>query len=484
MKNYSLIVISGLAALGTACNRQKTDYSSGNEQSAPPPNVLFIAVDDLRPELNCYGSTHIVSPNIDRLASEGVMFTRAYCNVPVSGASRASLLTGLRPTRYRFLSYFTRVDVEANDVPTLPEYFRRNGYHTIMNSKVFHHPGDGAGSWDEEWWAPSQGSWRDYALPVNIATDTAENRGPAWEMAELPDTAYREGKTAQKAIRDLKKLKKTGKPFFLALGFYKPHLPFNAPQRYWDMYNRDSIKLASNPYRPADAPDAAMHNWGELRAYTGIPANGPVDDETARTLRHGYYASVSYTDAQIGLVLNALEDMGLAENTIVVLWGDHGWNLGEHGLWCKHCNFANALHTPLIIRAPGINGGAKCQNITEFVDIYPTLCDLAGLRIPEHLEGQSLVSRLKDPEKNEDDYAVCKWFDGVTLIRDNYFYTLWTDSALTPYDYMLYDHANDPAENVNVARQESYSQVVEQMQTELYRKWGKDFNTFAITTTE
>ncbi len=480
MKLQSLFLSGlGIAAgiSGIHCNTQNQQSESEKDSSKKQAyNVLFIAVDDLRPELNCYGAEHIHSPNIDKLAASGIRFNRAYCNIPVSGASRASLLTGTRPTRHRFLTYYSRIDEEMDTVPTIGEYFKNNGYHTIHNSKVMHHPGDAPRSWSEEWWPECEGSWRNYVLPENLKMDTVPpKRGPAYEMTDVHDTAYKDGKTAEKTIADLKKLKDSSEPFFLATGFFKPHLPFNAPKKYWDIYKRDEIQLPENDDKPENAPQESMHNWGELRAYLDIPETGSLSDSMARTLIHGYYACVSYTDAQVGKVLDALDELGLAENTIVVLWGDHGWNLREHGLWCKHCNFENALNAPLIIRAPGIEGGKSTNVITEFVDIYPTICDLAGLDLPAHLEGESVVDVLKNPEKDKKDWAVCKWKEGVTYIEDSYFYTEWSDSTKTPYARMLYNHANDPQENVNVSEKQENQELIQDLKAEMHQKWGEDF---------
>jgi iduronate 2-sulfatase len=357
------------------------------------PNILFIAVDDLRPELACYGEQHIQSPNIDRLAAEGTRFDRSYCNIPVCGASRASLMTGLRPTRNRFLTYYTWADEDAPGITTLPGHFHNKGYRAISNGKVFHHDTDASDSWDEIWHPRSSSvSWRDYALEENIVQDTSDSsRGPAFERANLPDTTYKDGKIAEKTIRDLRKLKELDTPFFLAAGFLKPHLPFNAPEKYWKLYE-GKVSLPGNNYPPENAPAESLHTFGELRAYAGVPAEGPVTDDFARELIHGYYACVSYTDAQIGKILEELKQLELDRTTIVVLWGDHGWNLREHGLWCKHCNYETSLHTPLIVKVPGTRQVKSTSEIVEYVDIYPTLCELAGLEVPEHLQGTSVMS--------------------------------------------------------------------------------------------
>ncbi|MCD4709954.1 MAG: sulfatase, partial [Bacteroidales bacterium] len=374
---------------------------TGNREtnrSSLRPNILFIAVDDLRPELGCYGKELISSPNIDRLAAEGTRFDRSYCNIPVCGASRASLMTGLRPARNRFLSYFTRADEDAPGITTLSGHFRNSGYYAISNGKVFHHGDDAIESWDEIWHPVSNStSWRDYTILENILQDTADRyRGPPFERADVPDSTYKDGKTAKKTIQDLHRLREKDQPFFLATGFLKPHLPFNAPEKYWKLYD-GKVKLPDNNYPPENAPKESLHNFGELRDYSGVPPDGPVTDDFAQELIHGYYACVSYTDALIGQILDELKRLELERNTIVILWGDHGWNLREHGLWCKHCNYETSLHTPLIVRVPGTEQVQSSLEIVEYVDIYPTLCELAGLKVPEHLEGASFRNLLFDP---------------------------------------------------------------------------------------
>ncbi len=427
-------------------------------------NVLFIVVDDLRPQLGCYGHKQMLSPNIDRLASEGVIFSSAYCQVPVCGASRASLLTGARPTKDRFIDYKTWAEKDLPGAVSLPKHFKNNGYHTISNGKVYHHLKDDIDGWSEEPWQP-KGVWRDYLLEENkaIAAKNRRKAGPAFEVADVEDNAYRDGRIADRSIADLKRLKDMGKPFFLAAGFRKPHLPFNAPKKYWDLYKREEINLADNPFRPKGAPDAALHNWGELRQYAGIPRKGPLSEDMARTLIHGYYACVSYTDAQIGRVLAELDRLGLRDDTVVVLWGDHGWQLGEHGLWCKHCNFETSLHSPLIVRAPGVKGGVKTSALTEFVDIYPSLCELSNLPLPGHLAGKSFVPLLKNPNLPWKEAVFSRWKDGDSIKTAQYRYTEWYKEDGTVYARMLYDHYVDLAENINISELPENKEVVEKL---------------------
>ena len=428
------------------------------------PNVLFIAVDDLRPQLGCYGHKQMISPNIDKLASKGVTFLRSYCQVPVCGASRASLLTGTRPTADRFLGYATWAEKDLPGALSIAEHFRNNGYHTISNGKIFHHKADCRNSWSEDAWHPT-GNWRNYMLEKNQELNRRKTKpaGPAYECADVPDNAYFDGKVADKGISDLRRLNGGDKPFFLALGFLKPHLPFNAPKKYWDMYKPEKIDLADNPFRPKGAPDAALHNWGELRNYHGIPPKGPLSEELARKLVHGYYACVSHTDAQIGRVVAELDRLGLRDNTVVVLWGDHGWNLGEHGLWCKHCNFETSLHSPLIVTAPGIAGGAKSNALTEYLDIYPSLCELCDLPQPNHLQGRSFVPLLKNPDLPWKEAVFSRYFKGDSVKTDRYRYTQWRDKDGSVNARMLYDHKVDLTENVNIAELPQNKEIVNKL---------------------
>ncbi len=418
------------------------------------PNVLFIAVDDLRPELACYGRQHIHSPNIDRLAASGVLFERAYCMVPTCGASRASLMTGIRPARNRFVGYQTWAEKDAPGITTLNTQFRMNGYFTRSLGKVFHHPADHAKGWSEPAWRPKDVPW--YRRPENARlheqrqTQGSRTRGPAWESANVDDNAYADGVLAEQAIADLQRLSSGEEPFFLAVGFFKPHLPFIAPQKYWELYDHESIDLPDNHHPPKDAPVESIHSSGELRAYAGIPAKGPVSEETARNLIHGYYACVSYTDAQIGRLLDELNRLKLADNTIVVLWGDHGWNLGEHTLWCKHSCYETSMQIPLIVRAPGIAGGQRRSSLIETIDLYPTLCELAGLSLPGHLQGQSFAALLVNPDAEWKSAAVGRFGNGDTIRTDRFRLTEYRDGQGKRTSRMLYDHQADPGENANV----------------------------------
>ena len=451
--------------------------AADKQQTVDKPNVLFLAVDDLRPELNCYGRTHIHSPNLDALAAGGVLFERAYCMVPTCGASRASLMTGLRPSRHRFVNYLTRADRDAPGARTLNTHFKRNGYHTVSNGKVFHHTTDNVAGWTDQPWRPRGGGYQ-LAENKRLQNRSGKNgkrlRGPAYEAADMDESQYSDGMIAAKAIEDLQRLAKSDQPFFLAVGFLKPHLPFVAPQKYWDLYDRDDIQLPPNYKVPEDAPPEAVHNSGELRAYHGIPAKGPVSDETARAMIHGYYACVSFVDAQVGRVLAELDRLGLADDTVVVLWGDHGWNLGDHTMWCKHSCFESSLHAPLIVRGPGVPSGQRRSQVVEFIDIYPTLCDLADLDKPEHLQGSSLVPLMRDPASSWKEAAISRFRTGDSIRTDRYRFTEYSSGKGKPTGRMMYDHVADPLENRNIVEATDHRDVVKALAKSLADGMGRD----------
>ncbi|MCE9551991.1 MAG: sulfatase [Planctomycetes bacterium] len=435
---------------------------------AKHPNILFIAVDDLRPQLGCYGQTQMKTPHIDALAKSGVLFSKAYCQTSVCGASRASLMTGIRPAEGRFRHFAARADKEAPGVVTMGEHFKKNGYHTRAMGKIFHFADDNAQAWSEPHFSPPD-SWPGYHDEATKAKAAAENRrnkniyGPPWEFAACEDNGYPDGRTADQAILDLKRLKEQGKPFFMALGFAKPHLPFTAPKKYWDMYDHAAIPLAKNGSAPKDAPRQAMHDWRELRGnYSGMPRKGPCNEGLSRNLVHAYYACVSYMDAQVGKVLDELDQLGLADNTIVILWGDHGYQLGDHGMWCKHCVFETSLRVPLIIRAPGATRDAKCEALTELVDMYPTLCDLAGIPKPDHLEGLSMAPLMKDPKQPWKKGIYGSYGQGWSVSDGRYVYSEFRDKGRV-IGRMLYDHQSDPDENLNVVDKPENKDAVDKL---------------------
>jgi len=429
-------------------------------------------VDDLRPQFAAYGRTGMVTPALDRLAAEGVVFTRAYVNVPVCGASRASLMTGLRPTSTRFVNFLARADTDAPGIATLPAHLKAAGYTTLSLGKILHVDGESADAWSRPEWRPvhdlavrTAASWRNYLDPANIKSDTDEDskRGPPFERMDVPDNAYFDGMIAERAIRELGVLRDNESPFFLAVGFMKPHLPFNAPAKYWDRYDPAEISLAEFDHMPLNAPTEAKHYWGELRNYATVPdAPEPVSKEMALKLRHGYYAATSYADAQIGKVLRALDDLNLAENTIVVLVGDHGWSLGEHGLWAKHSPFNVATHAPLIIRAPGAAPG-EANGLVEFIDIYPTLLAMTGTLPPVHLQGTSMLPMIENPASPGKPAVFPRWRNAENVRTDRYSYTEFRTQDGTLISHMLYDSVNDIDETVNLADEPGHAADVAEL---------------------
>ena len=457
------------------------------EGERPRRNVLFIAVDDLRPQLGCYGHAQMISPNLDRLGASGTVFRRTYCQQAVCAPSRASLLSGCRPDTTRIYELRTLLRATMPDVVTLPQLFKEHGYQSISLGKIYHHgKRDDPQGWSEDpWGAPNAfpGCVTEEKLAIlqrlrDEAPDQQTRsriRGPATEAGDLPDDAYADGKLTDRAIETLQRVK--GEPFFLGVGYYKPHLAFACPKRYWDLYPSGEINLADNPFRPKGAPDIALHNWGELRAYHDIPRQGPLSDEQARELVHGYYACTSFIDAQVGRLMDELEQLGLRDNTVIAIWGDHGWNLGEHGLWCKHCNYETSVHSPLIVSAPGQKAaGQPTDALTEFVDIYPTLAELCGLPLPDHLEGTSLVPLMDDPATPWKRAAFSQYprggnVMGYSMRTDRYRYTEWLRGGEQVVARELYDHQEDPGENVNVAEAPQNAETVKELSKWVHDGW-------------
>jgi len=447
----------------------------GTEQKK---NVLFLIMDDLRPELNCYGAKYMKTPNIDALASQGVMFENAYCNVPVSGASRASLFSGLRPGKTRYWDVNAEIDREAPGNVTLPQYFKENGYVTISNSKVIHGKNDAKErSWSKVWMPKGKSkTWRDYLGDENLAVERQKGGPAPYECVDVDDNKYFDGKTADKTIKDLQKLKDNGKPFFMAVGILKPHLPFNAPKKYWDMYDRKNISVPETfNFNREGIPNMAFHAYNEIRYYKGIPSKADIPEDEALNLIHGYRACVSYADAQVGKILDELKRLGLDKNTVVVLLGDHGWSLGDHNQWCKHSNFNIVNNAPLIVKVPGNKKKGPESKVVEFVDVYPTICEAAGLPVPTHTEGESMMKLVRGEDKNWKDCAIIKWHNGTTYFDRSYGYTQWEDKSGKPQGHMLYLYRNDALETQNVADLPENKAIVERLQKEILARRGKDF---------
>jgi arylsulfatase A-like enzyme len=461
-------------------------------QERPRLNVLFVAVDDLRPELGCYGNALVKSPNIDALAARGLVFNRAYCQQAVCSPSRSSLMTGRRPDSTKVWDLDTHFRKALPDVVTLPQHFKANGYHSQGFSKIYHGGFDDAPSWSVPHQTPKKPGngpegqalirkLREEAKKEGKDLTKRENqpRGPAWEAPDVEDNALADGATADLAIEALRGLK--DKPFFLAVGFLRPHLPFVAPKRYWDLYKESDFRLPKNSTPPKDAPKYAPSGWGELRAYLGMPKSGPVTDEQTRKLIHGYTASVSYMDAQLGRVLAELDALGLRDKTVVILWGDHGWYLGEHGAWCKHTNYEYATRAPLIVSAPGRKAaGRKTDALVEFVDIFPSLAEICGLPAPEGVEGTSFAPLLDDPARPWKKAAFSQYPRGVPSVGRCMGYSVRTDRwRLVEWavpdkkfaEYELYDHQKDPNEDVNVAGLPENAAVVKELAEILRAGW-------------
>lgn len=436
-------------------------------------NVLFIMADDLRAELGCYGAKHIHSPHIDKLAAQGTLFERAYCQVAVCNPSRSSLLGGVRPDTTGVLDNQHFLRPQLPGIVTLPQHFKNSGWHSLSLGKIFHHserePGDDPQSWSEPSWyhgLPDR-SWfnkeTDEKLKAikKLPADKRPKlvRGPPYEAASEPDEVYSDAKIAAKAIETLQRLKATDKPFFLGVGFHKPHLPFTCPQKYWDMYPADTIKLPDN-YQPSpDVPLPALHNGYELRSYGDVPPTGGISDEMALNLIRGYRACTTFVDAQIGRVLDELDRLGLRESTIIVLIGDHGYHLGENGIFTKMTNFELGTRAPLIVSAPGQKPGQRTRALVEFVDIYPTLAELCGLRLPSHLEGTSFAALLTNPEQKWKAAVFSQYlrpgkekFMGRSLRTDRWRYTEWTNMKHEVVGTELYDEHTDPHEIHNLAK--------------------------------
>jgi arylsulfatase A-like enzyme len=502
MKSIILVGISLFISLSVVAGCKKKEDKKQHQ------NILFLNVDDLKPMLGCYGDDNIISPNIDKLAAEGVSFNNAYCQQAVCAPSRISLFTGLRPDRTKVWDLKTLMRNVNPDVVTLPQFFKEKGYETLGFGKLFH----GAKKGDQISWSvpyyeddhltyakgyvyPANGKYQNPTIHEAYKEAKAQKLGwkatnkylkskglaPSVEYLDIPDDAYEDGAIAAEGVKQLERLSKGNKPFFLALGFHKPHLPFVAPKKYWDMYNRDEIELAPYQGKAVGAPSYAYHTWGELRNYSDIAQKGPVPEDKQRELIHGYRACVTYVDTQIGLVIKKLEELGLKENTVIILWGDHGWHLGDHGLWCKHSNFEQATRVPMIISAPGYSKDATAPTMAEFVDVYPTLCDLAGLPIGKQLEGKSLVPALENPKTIVKDYAISQYprgnnIMGYSMRTERYRLTLWLKGAYREAEVVtnpeiegieLYDYQVDPLEKKSLADDAEYASVKEELQEKL-----------------
>lgn len=430
------IAIVAFAALGLFVvfifNNGNNTENPVQERSDSPPNILFISIDDLRNELGAYGTDYIKTPNLDAFAEKSRIFTRHYVQVPTCGSSRAALLRGKRADRPEFIpnTAIANTHEEWGD-RSLPGLFRSNGYQTLSLGKITHYPGGLTGEgwaegpeelpgvWDRIWvpespWETPQDMMHGYAN----GQPRERGESPTWEAHGGPDTSYPDGWVAEDAINVLGELSESDSPWFFAVGFFKPHLPFAAPRSYFDLYNPDSIPVPEDTVRHPSP--SSWHGSGEMMGNYGQHPGHPNSDKTyAKQLRHGYAAATSYVDAQVGKVLDAFRELGMDENTIVVIWGDHGFALGKQGIWGKHSLYEVALKAPLMIRYPGMKEPGKISDaIVETVDIFPTLAEMAGLQAPGDLDGKSLYPHLEDPATSSLKEAVGHWRNGQTTIRN------------------------------------------------------------------
>lgn len=447
------------------------------------PNVLFIATDDLRVELGCYGSAEAKTPHLDALARRGVLFERAYAQQAVCNPSRASVLTGRRPDTLKVWDLKTHFRETLPAVVTLPQHFKNHGYVAIDLGKIFHNesgakppiPFCDPRSWSEPPEFAEGPHWRDWVVPGDPAGPKV--KGGAVQCLDVPDEAYLDGRIAAAAVSKLGVLARKGEPFFLAVGFWKPHLPFNAPKRYWDLYDRAAISGPVPDRMPEGAPAIAGHPWNELRGYAGVPKQGPLPPGQIAELRHGYFACISFLDAQVGRVLAELERLDLAKNTIVVFWSDHGFHLGEHDLWAKTTNYELDTRVPLLVAAPGVNrGGGRASGLVELLDLYPTLVELCGLPAAAGVEGRSLVPQLRDPSQAGKAVAVSQHphpsygqatHMGYALRTARHRYVEWrelTTGVVAAREF--YDEVSDPTETVNRVGDPAYRSVVRDMERE------------------
>lgn len=466
-RHYGLhFAIAALASLWSA-NRIAAD------DTVRHPNVMLICVDDLKPVLGCYGDKIAQTPNIDRFAGQGVLYEAAYCNQAVCSPSRNALMTSLRPQTLGIYDLATNFRRSRPDAVTIAQHFQQHGYITQALGKVFH-VGHGntedEASWTVPHWRPKAGQ---YQLAESQENKRANNNGPrgtATESADVADEAYGDGQIATEAVARIKAAAEhSDQPFFIACGFIRPHLPFVAPKKYWDLYDPQTVPMPQVTEVPENAPSYAPQFGGELRQYSDMPREGTISEEDTRRLIHGYYAATSYTDAQIGKVLEALDATGARSNTIVVLWGDHGWHLGDHGMWCKHTNYEQAARIPLIISSPGCAAGQKSRSLIETVDVYPTLCELAGLPARDGLDGLSAAATVKSPDVHTRESVIHVYPRGERLgraIRTNRFRMVeWKvpGADASEAEYELYDYEKDPLETANISAQ--HPETLKQLKT-------------------
>ena len=483
-------------------------------------NIVFISVDDLKPLLNCYGSSQMKTPNFDRLAKMGVTFTNAHVQQAVCGPSRASVMTGTYPDHNKVWDLKTDFRNSAPQLVSMPEYLKSQGYFTtITGKKIFHDgscaPGHDAKSWSEPYKLNNPKNKRKgkaafrlfYNDSINKLSskyiEEAKKNGiknseeqeyyafkklmVSSENADVSDESYEDGMYANEAVKKLKKLAKKQQPFFYAIGFSRPHLPFNAPKIYWDLYDRNAIEVEHFQELVPNTPEFIYHSFGELRAYNDIDNNfslkNKIPIEKQKELIHGYMACISYIDAQLGKILDAIESNGLSKNTTIVLWGDHGYHLGDHAMWNKHSNFEQATRIPFMFAGPKIAQNKKMNQPVELVDVFPTLFALNNVTIPKQVDGISLVNLLDNDENTtiEKDFAMSQYPRhgnrmGYTIHTEKYRYTEWHRNGYTcAKEYKneniefveLYNYSLDPFETKNVINETKYESEVKLLKEKL-----------------
>lgn len=472
VKSTSLIVTM-LAASSSAVLAQTVEKR---------PNFLFISIDDLRLQTGAYGQDYMITPNLDALAADGRLFFQQYVQVPTSGASRACMLTGqpIRSEEETSNEIFSQSLIgtrEGEDPETFIHHLRRNGYYTVGMGKISHH-GNGHSvykgvsqarelpfSWDR-YVADPKWIWKgDDILHAYADGDTRNSTDrPAFESKDVPDESYPDGRLANLALAELDLIAQKGEPFFMAVGFYKPHLPFSAPLKYWNMYSDEDIDLAPNKTWPEGVAEELMYDSGEFYQQYTHPQKGGMgvvlEDDYARDVKHGYYAAVTYTDTQVGKVISKLKELGLYDNTIIIVWGDHGWSLGDNTIWGKHTTFNRALNSAFMVKTPNMAAaGEPSHGLVATIDIYPTICELAGIPVPEEVEGVSIVPMLEDPKAEVRDEVYSYWYHRISIKTERFRFSLYDKDGTRAT--MLFDHQNDPDETVNVA--DKFPEVVAEL---------------------
>lgn len=466
---------------------------------AKKPNILFISIDDLRPELGCYGNEYIQSPNIDKLATSGTIFTNHFVQVPTCGASRYSMLSGMLPKTTGYLNNnacekYIAGQPAKESPETFIHHLKNNGYYTVGIGKISH-SADGLvygyndpvsidrelpQSWSELVFNPAKWKtgWNAFFAYSNGENRQSMNRQvKPYEKGNVDDLGYPDGMTAELALKKLNELAQKDEPFFMGVGFFKPHLPFNAPKKYWDLYNEEDIPLAPFDEIPENSSKLSLHESGEFNGYLlgeeKASLNSTVSDAYAKKVRHAYFACISYIDAQVGKLLNELQELGLDNNTIVVIWGDHGWHLGDQRVWGKHTLFERALNSAFIVKVPGRTNGKSVDKVVSTIDVYPTILELCGVEMPHETDGKSLVPLLNNPSHKWEEPSFGYFKSGISLRTKDYRMTKYFRDQKMVVE--LYDHQVDPNETKNIAADnpeiiKELSSLWEKGNTGLYEK--------------